>query len=60
MSGWIIGILPIGVLAFLIVFRPEFIAPMFTTPIGWVMLGMGAFAYIIGILWMRNLVNMEV
>jgi tight adherence protein B len=47
-------------LAFLVVFRPEFMAPMFTTLVGWIMLALGAIAYVLGILWIRNLVNMEV
>ena len=33
---------------------------MFTQPIGWVIVGAGLIAYVIGIIWMRNLVNMEV
>jgi tight adherence protein B len=60
LSAWIIGALPILMLIFMVLFRPEFVAPLFTTPIGWVMLAMGSIAYIVGILWMRNLVNMEV
>jgi tight adherence protein B len=60
LSGWIIGALPLGMLAFLVVFRPEFMAPMFTTLVGWIMLALGAIAYVLGILWIRNLVNMEV
>ena len=40
--------------------RPEYIMPLFTQPIGWVILGVGLILYIIGIIWMRNLVNMEV
>ena len=39
---------------------PTYIVPMFTQPIGWVILIAGLVVYIIGIVWMRNLVKMEV
>jgi Flp pilus assembly protein TadB len=34
--------------------------PLLTTPVGWVIIAAGFIAYVIGIIWMRNLVNMEV
>ena len=60
LSGWILGALPILLIGFMVIVRPEYITPLFTQPIGWVILGAGLIAYIIGIVWMRNLVNMEV
>ncbi len=59
LSGWILGALPLLLLVYMFVVRPEYITPMFTQPIGWVILGAGVVSYVIGIIWMRNLVNME-
>lgn len=60
LSGWVLGALPILLLAYMLVVRPEYIIPMLTQPIGWVIIGAGLIAYLIGVVWMRNLVNMEV
>lgn len=60
MSGWILGALPILLLVYMFVVRPEYITPLFTQAIGWVILGAGFIAYLAGIVWMRNLVRMEV
>ncbi len=60
LSGWILGALPLLLLVYMFVVRPEYITPLFTQPIGWVILGAGVVSYVIGIIWMRNLVNMEV
>ncbi len=60
MSGWILGALPILLLVYMFVVRPEYISPMFGEPIGWVLAAIGVVSYVIGIFWMRNLVRMEV
>ncbi len=60
LSGWILGALPLLLLLYMFVVRPEYITPMFEQPIGWVIVGSGIVAYIAGIFWMRNLVRMEV
>ena len=56
----ILGALPILLIGYMFLVRPEYITPMFTQPIGWVIVGAGLIAYVIGIIWMRNLVQMEV
>jgi tight adherence protein B len=60
LSGWILGLLPFVVVAGILAFNPEYIIPMFTTPLGWLLLAVGAVLYLIGIIWMRNLIKMEV
>ncbi len=60
LSAWILGLLPILLIGYMILVRPEYILPLLTQPIGWVILGAGLIAYIFGIVWMRNLINMEV
>ena len=59
LSAWVLALLPIssgsssrG--------DPEYLMPLFTHPCGWVILAVGVVPYVIGILWIRNLVNMEV
>jgi tight adherence protein B len=60
LSGWILGLLPIIVLVAIFLLRPDYMLPMFTQPVGWLMLAVGLVLYIAGIIWMRNLINMEV
>lgn len=60
MSAWILGLLPIGIAVLVAATRPAYLYPMLTNPIGWVMILMGVVLYVIGVVWMRNLVKMEV
>ena len=60
LSAWIIGLLPFVVMGGVLFLNPSYILPMLTQPIGWIMLGAAGVFFIIGIIWMRNLVRMEV
>jgi tight adherence protein B len=60
LSAWILGILPFGIAFFVVLRNPGYLEPLYTTPIGWVMIGIGVLLYLMGVIWMRNLVNMEV
>ena len=60
LSAWIIGLLPFVVMGGVLFLNPSYILPMLTQPIGWLMLGAAGVFFIIGIIWMRNLVRMEV
>ena len=60
LSAWILALLPIGVGLFVAWRNPGYLEPLFTTLAGWVMIAIGVVLYLIGVLWMRNLVNMEV
>ena len=59
-STWIVAILPIFLLVFFTITRRDYIGLLLFQPIGWVILGVGAVFYVVGILWVRKLVNMEV
>jgi tight adherence protein B len=59
-STWIVAILPIFLIVFFALFRREYLDILITRPIGWAILAVGAVFYVIGILWVRKLVNMEV
>jgi tight adherence protein B len=59
-QGWIVGLLPIflaGVLSFM---EPEAMKPLFTTAIGYVVLGAIAVLELIGFVVIRKIVNIEV
>lgn len=60
LSAWILALLPIGVAFFVAWRNPGYLEPLVTTLAGWVMIATGVVLYIIGVIWMRNLVNMEV
>jgi tight adherence protein B len=60
LSAWVLGLLPVMIALFVAFTRPEYLVPMFTQPIGWVMIAVGLVLYIGGVIWMRNLVTMEV
>ena len=59
-STWIVAILPIFLLVFFALTRRDYIGLLLFQPIGWLILAIGAVFYVIGILWVRKLVNMEV
>jgi tight adherence protein B len=60
LSAWVLGLLPVMIGLFVALTRPEYLAPMLTEPIGWIMIAIGLVLYIAGVVWMRNLVRMEV
>ena len=60
LSVWILGGLPPGFMAYLAVANPKYLRPMYTNPLGWVMLVVMACLLTAGIFWMRKLVKVEV
>ena len=67
LSGYVVAGLPIGLAAFLFVFSPGFMSPMFMNPpailglpAGVVILMMGGFMMFIGFLFIRKIVDIEV
>jgi tight adherence protein B len=59
-SAWIIGALPLIVAVLVQVSSPGFIAPLFTTQMGHIMLVASAFWMMCGIMVMRNMVNFDI
>ena len=51
---------PPGFMAYLAVANPDYLRPMYTNPIGWIMLGLMAVLLTVGIFWMKKLVKVEV
>jgi tight adherence protein B len=60
LSAWVLTLLPIGIGLYMGAVNPTYIALLFTTTIGWVMLITAAVLMVLGILWMRKIVNIDV
>jgi tight adherence protein B len=60
LSGWILGVLPFVMAGFLLLRQPEYLVPLYTTRMGFMMIGGALFLMIIGILWMRKIIRIEV
>lgn len=59
-SAWILCALPPGFMLFLAVARPGYLAPLINDFFGLVLLGVGAFMMVVGIVWMRKVIKVEV
>jgi tight adherence protein B len=60
LSAWILGMLPIVFALYLILAQPDYLLPMVQNVLGWIMLGMGLILLIVGALWLRKVVKVEV
>ena len=59
LSGWVVGLTPVALLAIMSVLDPEFVAPLWGTGAGWVLLGVAALLEILGVLAIRAVVRTE-
>lgn len=60
MSGWILGALPPGMFFYMLVSNGDYVRPMYTTPMGWVMLAAGVVLLALGAFWMSRVVKVDV
>ncbi len=60
LSAWILGGLPIVFALYLLVSRPSYILTLTEEPLGWLMIAGGVILMIVGGLWMKKIVNVEV
>jgi tight adherence protein B len=60
LSAWILGALPPVFTLYLIVSRPDYLRPLVTQPLGWLLVITGATLLTVGVLWMRKAVKVEV
>jgi tight adherence protein B len=60
LSGWVVGLLPLGLLLVLQLLDPTMVEPLYTTPLGWGMLGVAVVMEGLGALVIRKIVNIEV
>lgn len=59
-SGFVISMLPLGLALIMLVLSPEQITLLFREPIGLLMIGMAVISEILGIVFVRKIVNIEV
>ena len=60
LSAYVLGGLPPVFLLYLIVTKPDYTSPMFTTPIGWVMIIAMVVLLSVGVFWMMKVAKVEV
>jgi tight adherence protein B len=60
LSAWVLALLPIAIGLYMAAVNPSYIGLLVTTTIGLVMLGTAIVLMVLGILWMRKIVNIDV
>jgi tight adherence protein B len=60
LSAWILGILPLAFTLYLLLTRADYLKPLWTTSMGVFFMGMGVVLLVVGALWMRKAVAVEV
>ena len=60
LSAWVLSILPFAIALYMFAVNPKYISLLFTKQIGLFMLGVGGVLMVLGILWMRKIVDIDV
>jgi tight adherence protein B len=60
LSAWVLAILPFAIALYMFAVNPKYISLLFTKQVGLVMLGVGGILMVLGILWMRKIVDIDV
>ena len=60
LSAWVLAILPFAIALYMFAVNPEYIALLFTTQVGLIMLGRAGSCWSLGVLWMRKIVDIDV
>lgn len=60
LSAWILCGLPVVFTLYLLTARPSYIMTLTKEPLGWLMIAFGVIAMVIGGLWMKKIVDVEV
>ena len=60
LSAWVLALLPVAIALYMFAVNPEYIKLLFTTTIGIVMLIVAACLLVVGIYWMRKIVDIDV
>ncbi|MCW2791180.1 MAG: hypothetical protein JWO76_278 [Nocardioides sp.] len=60
LSAWVLGALPPVFLLYLVMTNGDYVRPLFTEPLGWLMLAGATTLLGVGALWMSRLVKVEV
>jgi len=60
LSAWVLALLPVGIGLYMFAVNPDYISVLFTETIGWVMIITALTLLVLGVLWMRKIVNIDV
>ncbi len=60
LSGWVLAALPVGLFLYLLVTNRPYVSFFWTQTAGFIALGALALMFLVGVLWMRRVVNIEV
>ena len=60
LSAWVLAILPFALALYMFAVNPEYISLLFTSQVGLIMLGVAGVLMVLGILWMRKIVDIDV
>jgi tight adherence protein B len=60
LSAWVLAVLPFAIAIYMFAVNPDYISLLFTTQIGLFMLGVAGVLMVLGILWMRKIVDIDV
>lgn len=59
-SAIILGALPVGLGMMMYLLNKEYVSVLFTDTLGMIMLGLAVVAMVVGFLWMRKIINIEI
>jgi len=59
LSAWVLIGLPIGLGSFMFFYRRDYMAPLFTDPLGVTLLVAGGLLFVVGIVWMTRVIKVE-
>jgi tight adherence protein B len=60
LSAWVLSVLPFAIALYMFAVNPKYISLLFTKQIGLFMLGVGGVLMVLGVLWMRKIVDIDV
>jgi tight adherence protein B len=60
MTGYLLSALPIILFSILYMLNPSYMSILFTDPIGKILIGVGISMQLVGFLWIRKIINIEI
>ena len=59
LSGWIVGLMPVGIVVLMLVINFEYMSVLFTDPLGRLLLILAVVLDVLGMLWIKQIVTVE-
>jgi tight adherence protein B len=60
MTGYLLSALPIILFSILYMLNPSYMSILFTDPVGKILVGVGISMQLVGFLWIRKIINIEI